>query len=78
MAADCASYYDTISGRCACEPTFPIFADGTGLISGATPMNQQTHPQMCGLTPSLEIISCYSGHGGYEDALADIKTHAGL
>jgi hypothetical protein len=60
------------------SPNFPVFADGTRQIKGATPMTQLTHPEMCALTPDLEIISCYSGHGGYDGALDDIRTHAGL
>ena len=57
---------------------FPVFADGSRNYANATPMTQQRHPEMCAVTPDLEIISCYSGHGGYENALADIKAHAGL
>jgi hypothetical protein len=41
-------------------------------------MTQEVHPEMCALSPDLEIISCYYGHGGYEDALQDIRDHAGL
>ena len=70
---DCESYSETIG-----SPNFPVFADGTGKIKGATPMTQNTHPEMCALTPEMEIISCYSGHGGYQGALDDIKAHAGL
>ena len=72
-AEDCASYVDRIG-----NPSFPVFADGTGKIKDSTPMTQTVHPEMCGLTPELEIISCYDGHGGYNLALADIKAHAGL
>ena len=72
-ADDCASYVDRIG-----NPSFPVFADGSSQIAGATPMTQTVHPEMCGLTPELEIISCYYGHGGHQNALADIKTHAGL
>ena len=41
-------------------------------------MTQEYHPEMCALAPELEVISCYRGHGGYEQALEDIKSHAGL
>lgn len=70
---DCVSYANTID-----NPDFPIFADGNHIVADATPLTNNTHPEMCSLTPELEIIKCYSGHGGYEDALQDIKNHAGL
>ena len=73
VVEDVINYAETIG-----SPSFPVLADGNGSISDATPMTQFTHPQMCALTPELEIISCYSGHGGYEDALSDIRDHAGL
>lgn len=71
VAEDVAAYANTIG-----NPLFPVLADGIGAIAGATPMNLQTHPQMCALSPEFEIISCYSGHGGYEDALTDIVEHS--
>ena len=70
---DVMAYHEVIG-----SPSFPIFADGTGKISGATPMTQLSHPEMCAFSPEFEIISCYAGHGGYEEALNDIKAHAGL
>lgn len=60
------------------SPEFPVFADGTGALMGATPMTQRVHPELCGLTPSLEIMDCYSGHKAYLSALQDIRVHAGL
>ena len=72
-ASDCEAYAETIG-----SPSFPVFADGTFQIAGVTPMTQNTHPEMCALSPDLEVISCYSGHGGYFNALDDIKSHAGL
>lgn len=68
---DVEAYADRIG-----NPNFPIFADGNELIKEATPMTQTTHPEMCGLTPDLEIISCYAGHNGFYFALDDIKAHA--
>lgn len=73
VVEDVINYAETIG-----SPSFPVLADGNGSISDATPMTQFTHPEMCALTPELEIISCYSGHGGYDDALSDIRDHAGL
>ena len=70
---DAMSYAETIG-----SPNFPVFADGEGKIAETTPMTQFTHPEMCAFTPELEIISCYSGHGGSDDALTDIREHAGL
>ena len=57
---------------------FPVMADGRFGLANVTPMTQQTHPEMCALAPDLTILSCYSGHGGYENALDDIRAHAGL
>ena len=57
---------------------FPVLADAQSTFASLTPMTQQVHPEMCALTPDLKIISCYSGHGGYEGALQDIRNHAGL
>ena len=73
VVEDAISYHDRIGA-----PSFPIFADGTGKMAQATPMTQAYHPEMCALTPELEIISCYHGHGGYEQALDDIRVHAGF
>ena len=70
---DCESYAEEIG-----SPSFPVFADGTRQIANATPLTQNTHPEVCALTPDLEIISCYSGHNKYQVALNDIKVHAGL
>ena len=72
-ANDCAAYAQTIG-----NPSFPVFADGTGVLAGATPMTQKTHPELCALSPELEILSCYSGHMAYLSALDDIKAHAGF
>ena len=41
-------------------------------------MTQEVHPEMCAVSPEMRIISCYSGHGGYVNALNDIRAHAGL
>ena len=70
---DCASWADAIG-----DPNFPILADNTEKIAGATPLTQMTHPEMCALSPELEIISCYSGHGSHQNCFNDIRAHAGL
>jgi hypothetical protein len=41
-------------------------------------MTQEQHPEMCGISPELEILECDSGHGGYEGILDTIREHAGL
>lgn len=72
-ADDCDSYAETIG-----NPDFPVMADGDGLMPDATPMLTGRHPQVCGLTPDMTIISCYANHNQYDVALDDIKAHAGL
>ena len=73
VAEDVIAYHERIG-----EPLFPVLADGARLLVGSTPMTQEYHPEMCAVTPEFEILSCYKGHGGYEQALVDIKVHAGL
>jgi hypothetical protein len=41
-------------------------------------MTQQNNPEMCALTPEMEIIGCAWGHGKIEGMLDDIRAHAGL
>ena len=70
---DAIAYHERIG-----FPSFPVFADGEGQLADVTPMTETAHPEMCAITPDFEIISCYTGHGGYEEALQDIKADAGL
>ena len=70
---DIVSYHQTIG-----EPDFPILADGEGLLPDRTPMSGRVHPEICAIAPDMSIISCDSGHGGYQLAMDDIKDHAGL
>ena len=44
----------------------------------ATPMSLETFPEMCALGPDMDIISCYAGHGHQDEALNDIRRHAGI
>lgn len=60
------------------DPRFPVFADGEGRFERTTPLDPSSHPQICALTDELVILGCYNGHGTYEDALDDIREHAGL
>lgn len=70
---DAAAYAEVIG-----DPKFPIFADGEGKFADTLPLDPTMHPQVCALTDAFEILSCYVGHGTYEDALDDIRDHAGL
>ena len=57
---------------------FPVLADAFGAFAGATPMTQQTHPEVCAVGPDMRIISCGSGHSSFQARLNDIKAYAGL
>ena len=70
---DIVSYHQTIG-----EPDFPILADGEGLLPDRTPMSGRVHPEICAIAPDMSIISCDSGHGGFQVAMDDIEDHAGL
>ena len=72
-AEDVASYANYIGG-----PDFPIFADSEGVLKDATPMTQETHPEVCALSDELEILDCTTGHGGFETMMDAIRDHAGL
>lgn len=73
VAEDVIAYADRIG-----NPSFPVLAGGDGAIVDATPMTQEVHPEICAFTPELEIIECFTGHGGSDDALDAIKTYAGI
>lgn len=60
------------------NPDFPVFVDGEDLVVGATPLTNNSRPEMCVLSPDLEIVGCYTGYDGHENALNEIKNHAGL
>ncbi len=72
-ADDCEDYADYIG-----NPKFPVFADGNGKIAAHTPIDQTMNPQMCALSDEFEILGCLEGHGAYEEALDEIRNHAGL
>jgi hypothetical protein len=73
VSEDAIAYADRIG-----SPNFPILAGGDGSIVDATPMTQEAHPEICAFTPDLEIIECFVGHGGSDDALDVIRSHAGI
>ena len=72
-AEDVASYASYIG-----DPDFPIVADSNGVLKEATPMTQETHPEVCALSDELEILDCTTGHGGFEDMMDVIRRDAGL
>ena len=72
VAEDGIAYAERIG-----HPNFPVLAGGDGVIVEATPMTQEVHPELCALTPELEIIECFTGHSGSDAALDAIK-HAGI
>jgi hypothetical protein len=70
---DASAYATTIDAQ-----ESPVFADGGGALIGATPFTGNTRPELCALTPDMEILACTTGHGAYQGLLNQIKTHAGL
>ena len=69
MAQDAIAYAERIG-----SPDFPVLAGGDGAIVDATPLTQDAHPEVCAVTPELEIIECFVGHGGSDDALDVIRS----
>ena len=60
------------------NPGFAVFADGDRVVVEATPLTSNSRPEMCAHFPDIEIIGCFSGFDGYENALNEIKSHTGL
>lgn len=73
VAEDAIAYADRIG-----NPSFPVLAGGDGAMADATPMTLEAFPEICAFTPELEIIECFTGHGGSDDALDAIRTYAGI
>ena len=48
------------------------------MLKNATPMTQETHPEVCALSDELEILDCTTGHGGFEAMMDAIRRDAGL
>ena len=57
---------------------FPVLADGDLTIANSTPLTQMTHPELCALTPEMEIIKCTSGHKSHKNLFFAITDHAGI
>jgi hypothetical protein len=70
--ADDAESYAAYIGN----PNFPIFADANNVIVDATPMTQESYPEVCVIAPDMSLVQCYAGHGFVEAALDDVKAHA--
>ena len=60
------------------SPEFPVLAGGDGAVADATPMDLIAHPEICVLTPEMEIDECFTGHGGTDEAFDVIRSHAGI
>ncbi len=73
MVEDVVAYAERIG-----SPDFPILAGGDGTVADATPMSQIAHPEICVLTPEFEIVECFEGHGGTDEAFDVIRSHAGI
>ncbi len=72
-AEDCEAFADHIGAE------FPVFADPGGVtISAATPMTTSTHPELCVITPDMELLQCFNGHRNIEPSLAQVRAHAGI
>ena len=70
---DSAEYAEHIG-----DPDFPVFADGDKLLHDVTPMNGESHPEVCAIGPDMKILECWSGHGSVQTALDKIRETAGL
>lgn len=56
------------------DPTLPVLADDTQRILSATPYDGSALPGKCVLTPEMEILYCWMGHGS-EDGFDAIVEH---
>jgi len=57
------------------EPELAVMADGSRQVVDLTPWEGQYLPGKCALTPDMEILGCYTGHGN-DQLFADILEHA--
>jgi len=68
-SADTAIDYWTDMG----EPPFPVVADGSHQVINDTPWEAEYLPGKCALTPDMEILGCYTGHGNGEPLAAIVE-----
>ena len=52
--------------------------NGDKLLYDVTPMNGESHPELCAIGPDMKILECWSGHGTVQTALDKIRETAGL
>ena len=57
-------------------PDMPVLADTGRAILDSTPWEADSLPGKCVLTPEMEILTCYTGHGN-DQALTAILDHWG-
>ena len=57
------------------EPDLAVLADGSRQVIDLTPWEGQYLPGKCAITPEMEILGCYTGHGN-DEPFADILEHA--
>lgn len=56
------------------DPRIPVLADFDQRVIPATPYDGSALPGKCALTPEMEILTCWMGHGN-EDGLEAIVEH---
>ena len=56
------------------DPTIPVFADPARDILNNTPYDGKELPGKCLLSPSMEIVSCWTGHDNDDEALEIVRT----
>jgi len=57
------------------EPDLAVLGDGSYQVLESTPWEGQYLPGKCALSPEMEFLGCYTGHGN-EEPFADILAHA--
>ena len=67
--ADAAAYSEGIG-----DASLPVLADHTQRILSVTPYDGLAMPGKCVLTPEMEILYCWVGHGN-EDGLGAVVEH---
>ena len=74
VTAEDVEYYADYIGN----PRFPIFADAGGeTLSAATPMTAEQYPELCIISPDMELIDCVAGHEQLDHSFSVIREHAG-
>ena len=56
------------------DPEIPVFADPAQDILANTPYDGKALPGKCLLSPSMEIVSCWTGHDNDEEAWEIVRT----